>query len=101
MTEKEPLKGKVTCILDLLEQSSTSELSQLGEAKIVFIEDVKSAVKGFISDLEAEKVAIFPDTDGDGYEVLYDEEGDFVRFETVIKLLKKWFPDVFEDENEK
>ena len=44
----EPLKGKVTCIFDLLEYSSVGTLPIIGEEKIVFLRDVKSACEFYL-----------------------------------------------------
>ena len=44
----EPLNGKVTCILDLLEYSSVGTLPIIGEEKIVFLRDVKSACEFYL-----------------------------------------------------
>jgi len=78
--KNEPLKGK---IIPEKEENFFRE------------QDVKSAVEGLISDLEAERVGVFPDMEC-GYDIFYDDNGEFVRFEKVIELIKKWFPDVFE-----
>jgi len=108
MEKNEPLKGKILLWNGTTGDIETTDGKYFLETKaengkyveILLKSDIISAVEGFVNDLEAEKVAIFPDIDGDGYEVLYDEEGDFIRFETVIKLLKKWFADVFEEVKE-
>ena len=89
MKKNEPLKGKMMTIPIFI------ETNVYRDEEIFKFEDVKSAVEGLISDLEAERVGVFPDMEC-GYDIFYDDNGEFVRFEKVIELIKKWFPDVFE-----
>jgi len=92
MKKNEPLKGKMMTIPIFI------ETNVYRDEEIFKFEDVKSAVEGLISDLEAERVGIFPSIDDDDYNIFYADDGEFVRFEKVIELIKKWFPDMFENE---
>ena len=59
-------------------------------------EDVKSAVQGLLEEIKDNRVDIEIEEAGIG--TVFEPDGRFVRYETIISLIKKWFTDVVEDE---
>jgi len=79
MKKNEPLKGKMMTIPIFI------ETNVYRDEEIFKFEDVKSAVEGLISDLEAERVGIFPSIDDDDYNIFY---ADCVK-SAVLGLLEE------------
>ena len=91
MPKPKPLKNKRIKLLGLLDEDRFA----------FFEEDVKSAVKGLLNELEQFRVGIFPDIYSEeySYSVEYDADGEYIRYEWVVELIKKWLADVVvEDE---
>ena len=92
----EPLKGKRIEIIGEL-----FDIEKDSNGNFVFFGDVKSAVKGLLNELEQFRVGIFPDIYSEeySYSVEYDADGEYIRYEWVVELIKKWLADaVVEDE---
>lgn len=73
----------VTCLLDLLEHSTTRDLHYLGEEPIVFVKELKEKVEELLKEIDNTKFATSKHLQ------------DAVR-EDVKKLIKKAFEKVLE-----
>jgi len=90
MTEKfEPLKGKIYRLVD-----APWDIDE--EERAFNFRDVKSAVQGLLEEIKDNRVDIEIEEAGIG--TVFEPDGRFVRYETIISLIKKWFTDVVEDE---
>ena len=103
MAEIKPLKGKKITIAEEIYNEKTGK-NDLKFVSIFVAKDVKSAIQGLLQEIRKEE----REREICAYNVAdYDEGG--ARFQSGFAsglrhaqyLIKRWFPDVFEDENEK
>ena len=80
----------VTCLLDLLEHSTTRDLHYLGEEPIVFARELKSVVQGLLKEIEKEFLKICKGRD-------IDTVAFFTGLEArIIRKIKKAFEGVLD-----
>jgi len=63
----------------------------------VLKQHLKSVLEALLAYLEAERVDVFPGFEDGEYDILYDDDGEFIRFEKINELIKKWFPNILEE----
>ena len=107
MKKPEPLKGKIRERIELIRERiiQIQEEGELGNFDKLLLkraleqvemlrEDVKSAVQGLLEEIKDNRIDIEIEEDGVG--TVFEPDGRFVRYETIISLIKKWLGGVLD-----
>jgi len=91
----------VTCLLDLLERSTTRDLHYLGEEPIVFARELREKVEELLKELEKEKKEIERKMNKNIYENSDEDYLNGLRngYIVAIELIKKAFRGVLDEDN--